>query len=730
MPALASVMTPSSSPDQRASEPSSAPDRRALLLVFLLALLARLAYLWFEDRPILFAHPYTYFTGAMRIAEHPDPVGYVLWSEEWRTWAHYWTIAPLYYLYAAGLFKLLGASLLRLQLLQCLTDALVAAGVARLGQRLVGPRGAWAGVLYALHWQALELPTQTLTENLHTPLLLAGVLLLAREHPAGGTRRVFAAGLSLGLSALTRSVSSAFVPILAFVEWNRTRDRAGLRRAAWLCVGAALVILPWTARNAFLVGDPVPIESAAYENMLWANNLEPREDYNRHLLALRDIATPAERRAYAWDVAVEGVRQHPGLFLEKVAANFRHLIRPEGLDGFLRVERSLEPWAHFWGLLADDLFLLAALPLGAAFLLAGRACPARTLMLAWCGYFYVMVVVAFHNEVRYRMSLWAYVAAAMVAGWAACRDVDPARRRLARLGALSGAALAAVTVAPYAGPAARTLEAWWKLQPALEAARRGNLPAAQPLFDTAIAGVPQAAWPYEQMARVVAEAGHGDAAARICRDALERGSPETTAARLMLPALLQARGREASTGAALLRAHEISWNSDPWLALEVAWARLPAPRVDEIEVGGLDYGAVRGFLHPRGSPGVGQGRTWTDRDREDGLQVPRGVHRWSRARAWLRLVPVTPAAAYDATLWLGVPPPGRLTPGSHARFLSGASEVVCELTESVAPCRLRVPAPAPGQPLLFELLAPVWNRAGEPADQGVRVERLKLTPAS
>jgi len=40
-----------------------------------------------------------------------------------------------------------------------------------------------------------------------------------------------------------------------------------------------------------------------------------------------------------------------------------------------------------------------------------------------------------------------------------------------------------------------------------------------------------------------------------------------------------------------------------------------------------------------------------------------------------------------------------------------------------------VPASPLGQALLVELTAPVWNRAGEPADQGVRVERLTATPA-
>ena len=36
----------------------------------------------------------------------------------------------------------------------------------------------------------------------------------------------------------------------------------------------------------------------------------------------------------------------------------------------------------------------------------------------------------------------------------------------------------------------------------------------------------------------------------------------------------------------------------------------------------------------------------------------------------------------------------------------------------------------PGQPVYVHIEAPTWNRAGEPADQGVRVERMQVQPAA
>jgi hypothetical protein len=79
-----------------------------LAAVFALALTARLLFVFAADEPLLYSHQYTYFTNALRIAEHPHPVQYVLYSDEWRTWDQNWTIAPLYHLFAAGIFRLFG----------------------------------------------------------------------------------------------------------------------------------------------------------------------------------------------------------------------------------------------------------------------------------------------------------------------------------------------------------------------------------------------------------------------------------------------------------------------------------------------------------------------------------------------------------------------------------------------------------------------------------------------
>src|SRR5262245_20036553 len=132
-----------------------------------------MAFRLLADEPLLYAHPYNYFNGALSILENPDPWAFVVRSDAWHRWLGPWTIAPLYYLFLAAVFVLFGPHLGPLFVIQYLLDAVVAVGTGYLGRRVAGPRGWWAGIAYALDFHALEQSSNTLTENLHTVLLIA-----------------------------------------------------------------------------------------------------------------------------------------------------------------------------------------------------------------------------------------------------------------------------------------------------------------------------------------------------------------------------------------------------------------------------------------------------------------------------------------------------------------------------------------------------------------------------
>src|SRR6185503_12768905 len=212
------------------------------------------------------------------------------------------------------------------------------------------------------------------TENLHTPLLVAALVLLMAERRGGApdaappaapvappppTRwpLLVAGGLVLGLSALARSVSAAFVPLAMAWRWREQRGRAGLRAALVLAASAAVPIVPWTARNAILIGDFVPIETNGVYN-LWDDNAfvegDRRAAQNQ---AVASEPTLARQRSRALYFAWRGISRWPGRFVEKAWYNLLHFVRLDGLHLVLRVEQAQAGWRAAALVLLDDAML-------------------------------------------------------------------------------------------------------------------------------------------------------------------------------------------------------------------------------------------------------------------------------------------------------------------------------------------------------------------------------------
>jgi hypothetical protein len=704
------------------------PPRPWAAAVFAVALAARLAFTFLVDQPLLYGHQYHYFNSGLALAQHHSPLSYVLFSDEWRTWNGEWTVAPLYHLFLGVVFRLFGPHLVPLRIVQSVLDALAAVAVAALGRRAAGPRGAWAGIAYALWWPAIEMPSWTMTENLHTVLFAGALALLAEEAALPSRRRAFLGGLLLGLSALARSVSTGFLPIAAVWRWWAAgRGRAGLRAAAPIVLGGVIVILPWTARNVLLVHDAVLIESAAFENIWFANNFADPPRLARQREVIHGEKDPAARRRAALLFAVRGIRRNPGLFLEKVGVNFWHFLRPEGLHNLVRVQRSLEPWRHGGQVLLDDLLMAGLVPLTIVFVLAGPRTPVRVLLTGWMAYYLLMVVVIFHNEVRYRSAFVPFALAAAAGGVAVLCDRERRRRVATWVSLALGVAIVVRMLRPYAADGWRDAAATRMMADAGRALERGSAAEAWSVAEAAAARAPRSPRPWYDLGKALHFAGDP----RGALAAYGKGDPRAVFANWrgllararILPGL---EGGESGTRP-VREADRTSWETDPWLVLEVAWRELPPPRTDEVLVARNDYGAVRGLFQPRGlDPDVsGKSPQWSDYSEGAGPRPPAGPHRWTRRLAWVRLVPTQPAAAYDVTIEMGSPFPSPVSsPVVTVRGNDGASHAFT-LSPTIQSYTFRIAA-RPGEPLLLRLASPVWSRAGEPADQGVRVDRVSV----
>jgi hypothetical protein len=256
---------------------------------------------------------------------------------------------------------------------------------------------------------------------------------------------------------------------------------------------------------------------------------------------------------------------------------------------------------------------------------------------------------------------------------------------------------------PIALPATRSVSACRKLRPAKPAIQRGDLQAASTAAFAAAGRDPDAVRPWLTYGRWLVAKGR-TAEAIDAYERAERRRPDHWTPRLVLPRLLRDAGRDQEADQRLRDAYELSWNVDPWLALEVAWRDLPPPRGNEILLARGDYGALRGFLHPRHD------------------------HRWTRHRAWLRLVPADAAASYDVTLAMGSPEPSPYAAPTVLVRAHGGPGVAFVLSREVRPYTFRAPSPKAG-PLSIEIRAPTWNLAGQPPEQGVRVDRMTVVPA-
>ena len=257
-------------PIARGNHPLTRSQHGTLVLISILALALRLAYLWGQARnnplfllPKVDAYWHQQWAEQIASGQGMDPEPYYR--------------APLYYYLLGGLYWLVGPSVLWGRLAGCALGALTSYLISRLGTSLGGYRvGVLAGILSALYWPAIYFDGELLTASLETLLGAALLLALLRAGQGNGALSFLGVGVIWGLACITRPNFLALAPVIVLWLFLLTpvmvSQRRKIGRLALLLIGLSLTILPVTLRNLTVSGEPILITYTAGVNLYVGNN--------------------------------------------------------------------------------------------------------------------------------------------------------------------------------------------------------------------------------------------------------------------------------------------------------------------------------------------------------------------------------------------------------------------------------------------------------------------------
>lgn len=222
--------------------------RRASFLVFLLAFLGRGVFILTEQEAFYFPDSLQYSRAAVSLLN-------------FGTFGADYDRAPAYPVFLASVYYFFGENILAVRVVECFIGALLAVVIALIGRRAAIPAvGVLAGITWAIYPMGIFIAGLVYPTNVAALLLACGVYsVLPNRNEDLSIKRVIAAGLFLGLAALTIPV--ALLTIIAIGAWACfwTR-RSRLLLPSLLFLGSALTILPWTVRNVIVYRQLLPVQ--------------------------------------------------------------------------------------------------------------------------------------------------------------------------------------------------------------------------------------------------------------------------------------------------------------------------------------------------------------------------------------------------------------------------------------------------------------------------------------
>lgn len=435
---------------------SAASHWRRLLpaaAIFALALTLRLVYLFdiaqvpFVEDPIVDARAYDQW--AARIAS----------GDWWGDRAFYQ--APAYPYFLALIYRVAGHDLWAAHLVQMAMGALSCVFCFATTRILFGSRaGVAAGLILVFYAPAIFFDGVIGKASLGLLLTSAMLWLLVRFQRRPGIRDLLAAGVVLGVLALTRENALILVAAIPAWLWLRFRGRAPRQRVAWtlaFALGVGLVLLPVGLRN-YVLGDTFVLTTSQLgTNFYYGNHAGATGSYvpllpGRHTpdYERRDATRLAEaalgRELSAGEVSdywlgrgLAFVRDSPGAWLllsaKKVLMVWNEFEIADTEDIYVYAESSALLGALLWFAHFGVLVPLAA----AGIVLTWRD-REDTWLLYWLAFVFTAGVAIFLVLARFRFPLVPLLAP--LAGVAVVRGFDLLRS--GRVGELALPALAGI----------------------------------------------------------------------------------------------------------------------------------------------------------------------------------------------------------------------------------------------------------------------------------------------
>ncbi len=298
--------------------------------------------------------------------------------------------------------------------LQMLLDYCVALLLLFLGNRETSIEAGWlAGVLWLVFPPAVVISTWVTSETLFTMLLVLSMVMLIRSlSQQGGVGLSFAAGLTLGVTTLVRGTTQ-LLPVFCFAISCFQGIPKRLLKCTLFLIGMCLLVLPWTLRNLYVLGEPIIVQTGFGEVFLEGSRSEyfTSEAMARSYPVLsrqaaeEGLVQPTDRKATSedrWNFHL-GLREYR-IRLEQEPLSFFPLI----IHKFARLWYGMDTGIFYKQLMLGICSLLIV-PIGIFQIWLWRRDHQNLSILGILALYFVILAVVSLPQLRYTISLYPFL---------------------------------------------------------------------------------------------------------------------------------------------------------------------------------------------------------------------------------------------------------------------------------------------------------------------------------